>query len=249
MKGEPSCPRCGSRVRAPGDPSAPLTVIPEDLVRPVPDTVPDDLADLPVDLLPLHSPRSGVELWTCELHGAVYPVQPILSPSPAVLTSVVVRSQVPLWLPWPLPHRWRFSGVAYAGDHHTGARATVVAASGPSPFGGDGDMLLIAEEMGIGLGARFAGLPGPDPGPIFEDTAAHAKVYAAGRPTPMWSVPDTGDRAVFVGEARGMWLWLVLWPALAGTLLYEDMVLTDLRDAGSEIAQLPVGSLSSRFFG
>jgi hypothetical protein len=45
-----------------------------------------------------------------------------------------------------------------------------------------------------------------------------------------------------------MWLWLVLWPALAGTLLYEDLVLTDLRDAGSEIAHLPVGSLSSRFF-
>ena len=102
-----------------------------------------------------------------------------------------------------------------------------------NPFGGEGDMLLIAEEMGIGLGARFAGLAGPDPGPIFEDTAAHAKVYASGRSTPMWSVPDTGDRAVFLGEARGMWLWVVLWPHDAAHLIYEDLVLTDLRDAGS----------------
>jgi hypothetical protein len=218
------------------------------LARPVPDTVPDNLADLPVALLPVHTPATGVELWSCDLHGSVYPMQPILAPSALVLSAVVARSQVPLWLPWPLPNLWVFSGVAYAGDQHTGARATVMASSGPSPFGGEGDMLLIAEEMGIGLGARFAGLPGPDPGPIFEDTAAHAKVYASGRPTPMWSVPDTGDRAVFVGEARGMWLWLVIWPELAGTLLYEDLVLTDLRDAGTEIGRLRVGSLSSRFF-
>ncbi len=125
----------------------------------------------------------------------------------------------------------------------------MVAASGPSLFAGECDLLLIAEEMGIGIGARFAGLPGPDPGPIFEDKVADAKVYASGRPTPMWTVPDTGDRAVFVGEARGMWLWLVLWPETAGALLYDDVVLTDLRDAIGEIPQLPVGTLSPRFFG
>jgi hypothetical protein len=248
MKGEPSCPRCGSKLHAPGDPSAPLPVLPEELSGPVPDTVPDFLADLPLSMVPLPTGGPVGELWTCDLHGAVHPVQPILPPSASVLASVIGRAHVPLWLPWPLPDHWRFGGLAYAGDHHSGARATVLAATGPSPFGGDGDLLLIAEEMGIGLGARFAGLPGPDPGPIFEDTAAHAKVYAAGRPTPLWSVPDTGDRAVFVGEARGTWLWLVLWPEIAGALLYEDLVLTDLRDAGSEIDHLPFGPLSSRFF-
>src|SRR5215813_8842929 len=98
MKGEPSCPRCGSRVRAPGDPSALLPMLPAELAGSVPDTIPDDLADLPVDLLPMHMSGSGVELWTCELHGSVYPVQPILAPSPAVLASVTSRSQVPLWL-------------------------------------------------------------------------------------------------------------------------------------------------------
>lgn len=247
MKGEPSCPRCGSRVRAPGDPSAHLPVVPES-VGAVPDTVPEDLDSLPAAALPL-APGSAVDLWHCELHGAVHPVQPVLAPDPEALAAVAAHSQVPLWLPWPLPSGWSFSGLAYVGDRKDGARATVVAASGPSPFGGDGDLLLIAEEMGIGIGARFAGLPGPDPGPIFEDTAAHAKVYAAGRPTPMWAVPGTGDRAVFVGEARGMWLWLVLWPAIAGTLLYDEVVLTDLRDAVAELAHLPMGSLSPRFFG
>ena len=248
MKGEPSCPRCGNRVRAPGDPSAHLPVVPEALLGPVPDTVPDDLASLPASALPLGA-ESAVDLWHCELHGAVHPVQPVVAPDPFSLTEVARQSQVPLWLPWPLPGRWRYGGVAYAGEKLDGARATVVAASGPSLFAGECDLLLIAEEMGIGIGARFAGLPGPDPGPIFEDKVADAKVYASGRPTPMWTVPDTGDRAVFVGEARGMWLWLVLWPETAGALLYDDVVLTDLRDALGEIPQLPVGTLSPRFFG
>ncbi len=248
MKGEPSCPRCGNRVRPPGDPAAHLPVVPESLVGEVPDTIPDDLASLPAAALPI-GPGSSVDLWQCELHGAVHPVQPVIAPDPEALAGVVAHSQVPLWLPWPLSSGWSFSGLAYVGDKKDGARASVVAASGPSPFGGDGDLLLIAEEMGIGIGARFAGLPGPDPGPIFEDTAAHAKVYAAGRPTPMWAVPGTGDRAVFVGEARGMWLWLVLWPSIAGTLLYDEVVLTDLRDAVPELAYLPMGTLSPRFFG
>jgi hypothetical protein len=233
----------------PADPSAPMRMVAESIVGRVPDTVPENLADFPTELVPLLEPGSSIELGYCDLHGAVYPVQPILPPSTATLAAVVSRSQVPLWLPWPLSDHWAFSGVAYAGDRHGGARATVVAATGPSLFGGEGEMLLIAEEMGIGLGARFAGLPGPDPGPIFEDTAAHAKVFAAGRPTAMWAVPDTGDRAVFVGEARGMWLWVVMWPAIDGALLYEDLVLTDLRDAETEISALPVGSLSPRFFG
>jgi hypothetical protein len=236
-------------VRAPGDPSAPLPMIPKSMVSHIPDTVPDNLSDLPAGPIPLLDPGSTLQLWHCDLHGAVHPVQPILAPSALGLAGVVSRSQVPLWLPWPLSNHWVFSGVAYAGDHHGGARATAVSATGPSLFGGEGDMLLIAEEMGIGFGARFAGLPGPDPGPIFEDTAAHAKLFAAGRATAMWTVPDTGDRAVFVGEARGMWLWVVIWPSIDGAVLYEDLVLTDLRDAETEIDVLPIGPLSPRFFG
>ena len=39
-----------------------------------------------------------------------------------------------------------------------------LACSGPTPFSdGPADVLLIAEEPGVGLGAHFAGLAGPDP--------------------------------------------------------------------------------------
>jgi hypothetical protein len=37
------------------------------------------------------------------------------------------------------------------------------------------------------------------------------------------------DRAVLAGEALGVWLWAVLWPAEAGYVLLEHVVLHDLR--------------------
>lgn len=48
-------------------------------------------------------------------------------------------------------------GGASAGDERTGARATAVALAGPSPLGGPADLVLVAEEPGVGLGARLAG--------------------------------------------------------------------------------------------
>ena len=97
----------------------------------------------------------------------MHPLQPVVQPSVKELAAAAAHSQVPMWLPWPLPAGWEFTGVAYAGDDEGGARATVIACSGPSPFGGRGELLLVAEEMGIGLGARFAGLEGTDPGEVF----------------------------------------------------------------------------------
>lgn len=207
MKGEPSCPRCGSRVRAPG----------------------------------LFS-----ETWQCPLHGAVAPMQPVVPPSIDALDAVVRRSRVPVWLPWPLPVGWLFTGVAHAGDDKSGPRAVAVACTGPGPLGGPGELVLVAEELGIGMGARYAGLPGPDPGTdLLGSGPAPAKVLAAGHPTPLWCVPDAPpDRAVYAGEALGLWLWAVLWPGKAGHLVYDDVVLTDLRDAGAEIQMLPCGALS-----
>jgi hypothetical protein len=93
-------------------------------------------------------------------------------------------------------------------------------------------MVLVSEEPGVGLGARFAGLDGIDPGD-FTDRPPAGKVHADGHPTALWQVePDPGDRAAFVGEAWGMWLWAVLWPASAGLLLLEDLNLADVRRAG-----------------
>ena len=166
MRGEPSCPKCGGRVRAPG---------------------------------------LFADSWQCDVHGTVHPLQPVIPPSVEALGVVVHRTQVPVWMPWPLPVGWLFTGVACAGDDRSGGRATAVACSGPGPLGGMGELILVAEELGVGLGARYAGIDGPDPGPYMNvEKPPQAKVLAAGRPTPLWHVagaPD--DRAVFAGEARG----------------------------------------------
>ncbi|MFC5908439.1 DUF6758 family protein [Streptacidiphilus monticola] len=209
MRGEPSCPRCGGRVRAPG---------------------------------------LFTDTWQCDAHGTVHPLQPVVPPSVEALGVAVARAEVPVWLPWPLPVGWLFTGIAHVGDDRVGARATAVACSGPGPLGGPGELLLIAEELGVGLGARYAGLPGPDPGgSILTSNPPDAKVMAAGRPTALWHVADApDDRAVFVGEARGLWLWAIVWPERSGLLMYDELVLTDLREAGAELDLLPCGALSPR---
>ena len=154
-------------------------------------------------------------------------------------------SAVPLWLPWPLPRGWLVTGVRHAGDERTGARATAVACSGPAPMGGPAELVLVAEEPGIGFGARFAGIEGPDPGDVTEGPAA-AKISAAGHPTALWALDDAaGDRAAYVGEALGCWLWAVLWPESAGFLLIDDFQLTDLRVTVQELV-VPCGALSPR---
>ncbi|MEU8970215.1 DUF6758 family protein [Streptomyces monashensis] len=209
MRGEPSCPRCGGRVRAPG---------------------------------------LFADSWQCDVHGTVYPLQPVIPPSVEALAAVVQRTHVPVWMPWPLPVGWLFTGVAYAGDDRSGGRATAVACTGPGPLGGPAELVLVAEELGVGLGARYAGIDGPDPGPYMNiEKPPDAKVLAVGRPTPLWHVFRTPeDRAVFAGEALGMWLWAVMWPEQSGLLMYDELVLTDLRDAGAELDLVPCGALSPR---
>lgn len=51
---------------------------------------------------------------------------------------------------------------------------------------------------------------------------------------------------MFAGEARGLWLWAVVWPEQTGLLMYDELVLTDLREAGAEVELVPCGALSPR---
>lgn len=196
----------------------------------------------------MRAPGLFSDSWQCDKHGTVYPLQPVVPPSVEALGVVVNRSRVPVWMPWPLPVGWLYAGVAYAGDDVTGGRATAVACSGPGPLGGPGELVLVAEELGVGLGARFAGIDGPDPGPAMcVNRPPQTKVHAAGRPTPLWLVKNAPpDRAVFAGEARGLWLWAVVWPEQSGLLMYDELVLTDVREAGAEVDMLPCGALSPR---
>src|ERR1700744_4052612 len=110
-----------------------------------------------------HAPTVWSSAWRCDLHGEICPLAPARLPTMDGLQALARKAQVPVWLPWPLPAGWLVSGFTGAGGERTGARGSVVALSGPNPLGGPGEMLVIAEEPGVGLGAGVAGLPGPDP--------------------------------------------------------------------------------------
>lgn len=173
--------------------------------------------------------------WRCDTDGTVLPLHVAAHIGPEVVETATAQVAVPMWCPWPLLPGWVVTGVGWAGDELQGGRASVVACSGPSPLGGGpADMMLIAEEPGIGLGARFAGMPGPDPGDALAEVmaggVAHAKVSAGGHPTALWAVPSGDDRSAYVGEARGVWLYAVAFPANAGYILAEHVILHDLAE-------------------
>jgi hypothetical protein len=196
---------------------------------------------------PVREPNVWSSAWHCEAHGEVHPLRSVASPSAAGLEGLLRGAAVPVWLPWPLPHGWLVTGFAGAGDDRTGARGFAVAVSGPNPCGGPGEMLLVSEELGIGLGARCAGLDGPDPGAGFAAGAPHGLVRFGNHEFPVWHV-DAPGRAAFAGEVMGNWLWLILWPDTAGVLMCEPLELRDLRDPGQEL-DLPFGALSPRLPG
>jgi hypothetical protein len=195
----------------------------------------------------VREPSAWSSAWQCDVHGEVYPVRAPYSASADGLEGLLRCAEVPVWLPWPLPAGWLVTGFAGAGDERSGTRGCAVALSGPNPVGGLGEMLLVSEEPGVGLGARLAGLPGPDPGRDFAGETPHASVGFCHHEFPLWHV-DAPERAAFAGEMMGNWLWLVFWPDTAGMLLVEPMELRDLRDPGQDL-DLPFGAPSPRLPG
>ncbi len=176
----------------------------------------------------LRAPGLWSSEWQCDRDGAVQPLHVHAPADQRALDHVAALTRVPLWVPRPLLFGWVISGVAYAGDQRGGARATVLNCSGPSPVGGPADLALVAEEPGVGLGARLAGLT--DPEPVLPSGPAEMKVHAAHHPTALWAVDCPDDRVTYIGEARGIWLWVVVQPASAYILLIDNLKLHDLRD-------------------
>jgi hypothetical protein len=174
--------------------------------------------------------------WRCDAHGVVLPLHVPEHVNHDVVEATRAQVKVPLWCPWPLLPGWTVTGVAWAGDERSPGRAGAVACSGPAPLGGGpADLLLISEEPGVGLGPRYAGLDAPDLGPRVTErmarTQPHVKVRAAGHPTALWAIDTRDDRSVHVGEASGIWLYAVAWPASAGYILVEHVILHDLVDS------------------
>jgi uncharacterized protein DUF6758 len=178
----------------------------------------------------LRPPDGRTGRWWCEIHGDVPPYRVADGSPERTLDMLCAEAVVPVWAPQPPPVGWFASGVGWTGHEPDGPSATAVEVTGPSPLGGSADLVLVAEEPGVGLGARLAGLTDTDPDPWDTADAPAARVEAAGHPTPLWAVHGPGDRAAYVGEARGVWLWVVLWPADAALLLMENLMLRDLRD-------------------
>jgi uncharacterized protein DUF6758 len=195
----------------------------------------------------VQAPSAWSSSWRCDQHGEVNPLRQVHSLSPEGLEGLLRNAAVPVMLPWPLPDGWLVTGFATAGDERTGARGCVVALSGPNPVGGPGELLVVCEELGIGLGAYCAGVDGPDPGDGFATRPPHAQVEFGNHEFPLWHV-DAPGCAAFAGEVLGSWLWILLWPDTAGTLMVEPMQLRDLRDPGQDL-DLPFGARSPRLPG
>ncbi|GAA4980786.1 hypothetical protein GCM10023225_21090 [Kineococcus glutinatus] len=188
--------------------------------------------------------------WTCPSHGDVVPLHPAQRADTEHLEWLASCSDVPVWLPWPLPAGWLVTGVRCARDGRSGrAQAVAMAVSGPNPLRSPAeqpvaDALLVSEVPGTGLGAHLAGRLDVDPGDGLLDGPPVAKVHAAGASAPLWEVDGApGDRSVFVGEAGGVWLWVVLWPRSASSLLEHDIDLVDVRDPGHTL-DVPCGAMS-----
>ncbi len=171
------------------------------------------------------------------------PMHPAPDPTADWMRHVSLSSRVPVWLPWPLPDGWVVSGIAPVGDDVGGIAAVATALSGPSPLGGPAEILIVAEEPGVGFAAGRAGLTGTDPGGAV-DGPPYTHVDVEGHPVPMWVVPTGGDHAVVVGERDLVWIWVAVRPASAGVLLVDDLAFVDARSIGEEIRLLPYGSRS-----
>jgi hypothetical protein len=214
--------------------------------------VPTDLR-CPRCLRPAHPPGWRSPRWRCDLHGEVAPLHPARVLDEAQMRDLAASAKVPVWLPWPLPPDWVVTGVQRVGDDREGTVGSVLALTGPNPFrvGRDdplaAEVLVVAEQPGVGLATRLAGIGDIDPGPAL--TAAmtasspHAVVEAGGHTVPLWCLDGPADRATYVGEAASVWIWLVVLPAAAGALALDGLRLVDLRDPGHPL-DVPAGALT-----
>lgn len=168
-------------------------------------------------------------MWICATHDEMLPLTILDRPDASAIEYIRGHAQIPLWLPEPMPIGWQLCGLAVVGDQRNGLRATVAAYRGPAPLGGTGEWLLVAEEPGIGLGASYARTT-TVPAPASSGGPAPAKIHTSGHPTPLWPVlSSASDRSAYVGEAAGVWFWLISFPSDAGYEVLEDLELTDAR--------------------
>lgn len=189
--------------------------------------------------------------YVCAVHGPVPALWRPVSASYDDFAELVRRAgALPTYLPWPMSPGWSVAdfGCVVDGDK---ARATVTTTTGNSDLDGPVEITVVAEDPGVGLGARCAGTPYIDPGEQIGKGPHDIHVRAAGRPVLMWSVDAEGDelleKSVFAGEADGRWLWLVVRPASAALLLRDEWLFADVTDFGPAAVEMPFGGPSAHW--
>lgn len=151
----------------------------------------------------------------------------------------------PTYLPWPMSPGWAVSDFGVVVDRATGrGLATVTCCSGSTDLDGRVDVFVVAEEAGVGLGGRCAGLASSDPGSGFGTGPPSVRVRIHSQSVPLWLVSTSAaagelDRSVVAGEALGRWLWVVLMPASALLLMQDDWILRDVSSLGPPLVEMP----------
>ncbi|WP_443034198.1 DUF6758 family protein, partial [Streptomyces sp. BE147] len=110
-----------------------------------------------------------------------------IPPSVEALGVVVHRAQVPVWMPWPLPVGWLFTGVASAGDDRSGGRAKAPRPQ-PRPVGGVGEF----EEAGADV-AQLQGNAGAVLSAVGPPGAGQALPEQKERPSEPGAPASAGD--------------------------------------------------------
>jgi hypothetical protein len=184
--------------------------------------------------------------YRCATHGVVSPWwRPEVADYHHFAEVLGRLDDVPTYLPWPMSPGWSIADFGCVGGPGE-PTATITTTVGTSDLDGQVAVTIIAEDPGVGLGARCAGSVYDDPGAQIGVGPPAVKVRAGGRSVPLWAVDveDQGEllsRSVFAGEADGRWLWLVLQPASAALLLSDEWLLADVTGFGPEALEMPFG--------
>lgn len=194
---------------------------------------------------PLAQAGPSEEGWACPEHGTVAPLWRAAEPTyDELVVHLEVAGGFPTYLPWPLSPGWRVTDFGAVEG-----RASYTCVSGTSELDGPVDLIVVAEEPRVGLGARCAGTLHDDPGPELGEGPPASKVRLDGQPVPLWAVSTSDgprpaaewDRSVLAGEGGGRWLWLVIRPASALLLLRDPWLLRDVSGLGPALLDLPFG--------
>lgn len=201
------------------------------------------------------------DAWCCPDHGVVPVLWRPEKPSyDDFVDHLALADTFPTYLPWPLGPGWQVSDFAVV--RAQSAVATLTIASGTTDLDGAVDVIVVAEEAGVGLGTRCAGTIGDDPGPEVGAGAPTARLRVDSQQVSLWPVSawkvdadlDPADhdedgslwqRSAVVGEADGRWLWLVFRPASAILMLRHEWILRDVSRLGPSLVELPFGECSS----